>query len=122
MLRKFSKILIIVLHPFFTDETILPRVNGIVDVEDAIDSDMLELLDILKEPNHPGALCRLCGEPTVNPVYIFPEEEESGGIELSVADKINLCLPITVIFFGRNTRLFTESNEFDFLLLILGER
>lgn len=56
---------------------------------------MLELFNVFKDTNHPGVLCRLCGEQTVDPVYLFLSENLEG--ECSVADKINLCLPITVI-------------------------
>ena len=58
---------------------------------------MLELLEKSIVEEHPGVLCRLCGESTTNHVYIFAAEGENEN-EYSLADKINSCLPVTVRF------------------------
>ncbi|XP_020711684.2 zinc finger protein 595-like isoform X2 [Athalia rosae] len=60
----------------------------------AVDYNMLEWINDFKETTHPGVLCRLCGKPTFSPVYLYSELNSSN--ECSLADKINLCLPITV--------------------------
>jgi hypothetical protein len=41
---------------------------------------------------HPGQLCRLCASAVSEAVYIFG----ANGKEQHIAEKINLCLPVTV--------------------------
>ncbi|XP_015584869.1 zinc finger protein 267 isoform X2 [Cephus cinctus] len=57
-------------------------------------SDMVQTTNVLIEPEHPGILCRLCGQTTEDPIYFYAEEDKQ--TEYSIEDKINLCLPITV--------------------------
>lgn len=46
------------------------------------------------EPEHPGTLCRLCGNhlETAESTFIFGEDGE----KKSLAEKINACLPVSV--------------------------
>jgi hypothetical protein len=60
-----------------------PRVDYDSDLEDVHE----ELV-----PEHPGQLCRLCASAVNEVVYIY----SGNGEKQRIADKINMCLPVTV--------------------------
>ncbi|XP_046614023.1 zinc finger protein 761-like isoform X1 [Neodiprion virginianus] len=81
-----------------SDKSRLPQImesNKDLGITNAFDSAILDELDIFNDVTHPGRLCRLCGEHTLDPVYLFSPNDHSNN-KCTVADKINICLPITV--------------------------
>jgi hypothetical protein len=48
--------------------------------------------DLEDVPEHPGQLCRLCASAVNEVVYIY----SGNGEKQRIADKINMCLPVTV--------------------------
>jgi hypothetical protein len=62
-------------------------------VEIDYDSD-LEDMDEELVSEHPGQLCRLCASAVNEVVYIF----SGTGKKQHIAEKINMCLPVTVSY------------------------
>lgn len=67
-------------------------------VETDCESD-LEEVDEELVLEHPGQLCRLCASAVSEAVYIF----SATGKEQHIAEKINMCLPVTVSYHHYNS-------------------
>jgi hypothetical protein len=66
-------------------------------VEIDYDSDLEDMAEGLV-PEHPGQLCRLCASAVNEVVYIYG----GTGEKQHIAEKINMCLPVTVSYLYNN--------------------
>lgn len=48
------------------------------------------------EVNFVSVLCRICGNGTLNPIYLLDDDKYENN-EYSLVDRINFCLPVKVI-------------------------